>query len=440
MNVRYSAFVGGLAVDTVGGSEKIAVLEGSTPAHVTPDLLSTFTIDTMIAASALTPTSGDGVLVYRGSTQGTMGLDDIADYAIGRNFSEASAVDPVVGTDELIIQRSGSENTATLTVLASFVTGSILDFSSLTAATPGATDVFAFTVGTDARKITLADLETKLHTDYATYVAGLDAADPVTDGMEFYLLDGGAPKKVTASVLNSYFSLADNVTIAPNTTTQHKIPQWDSTAKTLVDGLTLSTAVRSEAEGANDTTLATELGVRKAIGVVANAYVDASSMKANASNGATFATYVYTNGIELDYFAFDSSTVERVQFKFAMPEDWDRGPMKARFYWTSPTGSTAGDTVEWAIRAVAMGDSDVVDAGFGTAQSRSDTLLSDNGGDIQITGATLDMTPAGSLADLDLIVFEVYRNVSGADTMSEDAWLAAVKLQYNKTRLIEEWT
>jgi hypothetical protein len=163
--------------------------------------------------------------------------------------------------------------------------------------------------------------------------------------------------------------------------------------------------------------------------------VDAAAMVPCTTNGAAAGTNEYgTNDIDLDYLAFDGgATEERVQFKTVMPEDWDLGTIKAKFYWSSATGSTTGDTVEWGIKAGALTDSDAIDATLGTAVTVSDALLADNGTDLQISDATGAMTVGGTPALGKMVVFEIYRNIDGTDDMTEDAWLFGVVIQYGQT-------
>ena len=165
-------------------------------------------------------------------------------------------------------------------------------------------------------------------------------------------------------------------------------------------------------------------------------YVDASDMYECTTNGsAAIAKNEYgTNDIDWQYFAFDDDgeTEERVQFKKVMQLDWDLSTIKAKFYWSSATSSSAGDTVEWGIKAGALADSDAIDTALGTAVTISDTLLADNGADLQITSATAAMTVAGTPTAGEIVTFEIYRNTDGTDDMEEDAWLFGVHIQYGK--------
>jgi hypothetical protein len=186
-------------------------------------------------------------------------------------------------------------------------------------------------------------------------------------------------------------------------------------------------------------------GVEAALNILApqyqTIYIDAGAMIPCTTNGAESGTYEYpTNDIDMDYMAMDAgATKERKQFKTVLPENWDRGTVKAKVYWTSATGSTAGDTVEFAVKAGARNDGDPIDVALGTAQIISDVLLADNGGAMQITGATPAITIAGTPGLNALIIFEVYRNTDGTDDMAEDAWPVGLLVQFKVNQSITAW-
>ena len=170
-------------------------------------------------------------------------------------------------------------------------------------------------------------------------------------------------------------------------------------------------------------------------------YVDAGAMVTTTTAGAEAATNEYaTNDVNWDYYAFDTGgTEEQVQFKIVMPENWDRSTVKAKFYWSSATGSSAGDTCEWAIKATALANDDAIDASWGTEQVITDTVLAGTNGDIHITSATPAITVAGSPALGEMITFEVNRNTAGTDDMAEDAWLFGVLIQIKMTSTVSAW-
>lgn len=170
-------------------------------------------------------------------------------------------------------------------------------------------------------------------------------------------------------------------------------------------------------------------------GVYRTIYVDAAAMVPCTTNPAAAGSNEYTtNDIDVDYYAFDGgATEERVQFKMMMPLEWDLSTVKAKFFWTTATGSTTADTVEWGIKAGALADSDAMDTALGTAVTVSDAVTADNGADIQISAATAAMTVAGSPAAGEMVIFEIYRNTDGTDDCAEDAWLLGVAIQYGES-------
>ena len=169
-------------------------------------------------------------------------------------------------------------------------------------------------------------------------------------------------------------------------------------------------------------------------------YVDAAAMVPCTTSGALAGTNEYdTNNIDLDYFAFSSGvSEERVQFKCPMPEGYDRGTIKAKFYWSSATSSMAGDTVEWGIKVGALSDNDAIDTVLGTPQVISDTLLADNGADLQITDATSPIVVGGTPVLEDILLFEIYRNTDN-DNMAEDAWLFGALIQFKVDNAVVAW-
>lgn len=170
-------------------------------------------------------------------------------------------------------------------------------------------------------------------------------------------------------------------------------------------------------------------------------YIDAGAMVPCTTNGALQGTHEYpTNDVDIDHYAFDGgATEERVQFKMVMLANWNRGTIKAKFYWSSATGSTANDTVEWGIKAGALSDSDAIDVALGTPQVISDVLLANDGADMQLSDATSAITVGGTPMLDDTIIFEVYRNTDGTDNMAEDALLMGVLIQIKKTLYVAPW-
>ena len=210
---------------------------------------------------------------------------------------------------------------------------------------------------------------------------------------------------------------------------------FDLSSKTLTipDGFTLgSTAIT--ATGTELNTIADQYSYM-------TIWVDAGAMVSTTTAGADANTNEYgTNDVNWDYLAFDTgATEEQAQFKIVMPETWDLGTIKAKFYWSSASGSTAGDTVEWGLKGRSLSDDDAIDSAFGTEQVITDTVLAGTNGDIHVTAATPAITIGNTPALNDVCAFEVHRNTDGTDDMAEDAWLFGILLQIRTTSTVTAW-
>ena len=173
-----------------------------------------------------------------------------------------------------------------------------------------------------------------------------------------------------------------------------------------------------------------------------NIWVPAGSMIPLDTDGAASGLKEYaTNDIMLDYFAFNGAAEEYVAFNLAMPENWNRSTIKAKFFWApGDSACSAGDKVEWEIGGGALTDDDAIDAAIGTTQVIYDTVLVGKDADMHVSAVTPAITIGGTPALLDLIHVKVSRNVSSAnDTMAEDAWLFGVMLQIKVNEAFIAW-
>jgi hypothetical protein len=156
--------------------------------------------------------------------------------------------------------------------------------------------------------------------------------------------------------------------------------------------------------------------------------VPAGAMTARTTTGAASGSVeTATNKVMIPSFDFDKDTDEFVQFRVPMPKGWDEGTITAIFGW-SHAAATTFDVI-WGIQAVALGDSDTQEVAFGTA-----VTVTDSGGttdDLFISPTTAAVTIAGTPAEGDEVVFQVYRDAdAGADTLDVDARLQWVKILY----------
>lgn len=168
-------------------------------------------------------------------------------------------------------------------------------------------------------------------------------------------------------------------------------------------------------------------------------YVDAGAMVPRTTNGAEAATEEYaTNDVMVDHYLFAGTTEEGVQFKLAFPDKWDKGAIKARFFWDAATGASASDGVTWGIAARAVANDGVIDAAFPSSTDTDDTVIAV--GDLH-TVLSASVTISGSPAIGNLVLFEITRVVGDTnDDMTEDAKLLGVQIQYNESStLVSAW-
>lgn len=168
-------------------------------------------------------------------------------------------------------------------------------------------------------------------------------------------------------------------------------------------------------------------------------YVDAGGMVPAVTNGAvaqTDETHA-TNFTTLDYLTFDTSTEQYADFKIVMPEQYDNGTIKVKFYW-KPKDAEASVSVVWGVKAYAATDSDLLTGAsglWGTEQVIEDESLN-TANDLHISPATPALTIAGTPAEGKLVFVRVFRKVAAAaDDYADTAELLGVNIQYKESAL-----
>ena len=158
-------------------------------------------------------------------------------------------------------------------------------------------------------------------------------------------------------------------------------------------------------------------------------WVPATQMVARTTNGAASGTAeTTTNKNMIRTLNFDTTTQEFAQFELALPKSWNEGTVTFQPVW-SHAATTTNFGVVWALQGLARGDGDAQDAAFGTEQTSTDTGGTTD--DLYIGPESAAITIAGTVAELDVVLFQVKRVPADAgDTMAIDARLHGVKLFY----------
>ena len=149
------------------------------------------------------------------------------------------------------------------------------------------------------------------------------------------------------------------------------------------------------------------------------------------------------NGTNQDWLTleFDHTTEEYTIFVHVMPENWNRGTVKAKFYWVPSAGCSAGDVVQWGIQGASVSNDAAWDVAWGSAVTVTDTVTAGVEADLHISAATAAITIGATPALNDIISFRVYRDADDAtDTMdAEDAELIGVLIQYTISEEAAAW-
>ena len=158
-------------------------------------------------------------------------------------------------------------------------------------------------------------------------------------------------------------------------------------------------------------------------------WIPANRMTPRTTNGAAVGLIeLATNQIMVSTLDFDATTAEFAQFAIRMPKRWNIGTLTAEFVW-SHAATVTNFGVVWGISARAYSNDDALDAAMGTRRLSGDTGGTTN--DVYVSEPTTVMTPAGSAAEQDYVVFQVERDpTNGADTLAVDARLHGVTLTW----------
>lgn len=157
--------------------------------------------------------------------------------------------------------------------------------------------------------------------------------------------------------------------------------------------------------------------------------LSSSGGKPTTTAGCAAATVVEAGTNDVDYWVldFDASTIEYAFWNVVMPDNYDGSTITATFYWTASAGS-AGNVV-WALQGRSYANDEAIDQAWGTAQEVTDAWIAN--GDVHVTSATAAITLGGTPAGGEWVALRAYRNAtSGSDTMSGDARLIGIKLEY----------
>ena len=288
----------------------------------------------------------------------------------------------------------------------------------------------------EIRELKLA-LRERLQADHYHAIAGVDA-----DHGEHKKITLHAPIAKPSSVVNKAFIYGKDVN---SKIELHYLDEDDNEIQLTSAGILNPGLLLDEDDMASDSEeqASTQQSIKAFVGShIENIWIPAGSLIPLGTNGAGAGTWEHpVNLIVLDYFAFDGATVEAAAFNIALPDGWDLGTVRAKFYWSpGDVIASAGDKVEWGLAATSLPDDGAIDVALGTPQIIYDTVLAGVRDDMHITDPIPALTIGGTPLLQNLTHFKLYRNTGSAnDDMTEDAWLFGIMLQLTIDQTVAAW-
>ena len=169
-------------------------------------------------------------------------------------------------------------------------------------------------------------------------------------------------------------------------------------------------------------------------------FIPAAAMIPSASNGATAGAITFTN-TKRDTMAFGTVYDNSCEFDLVLPDDWNKGSLKAKFVWTVNDNTASSSTnVKWGIGCVSTPDGGSVSTAPTDFETVTDTLSQVN--NLQRSDATSAFAPEGTTGDGNLLHFVVRRMNANppSSPLSKDALLLGVVLQFARTTSTEAWS
>ena len=173
-----------------------------------------------------------------------------------------------------------------------------------------------------------------------------------------------------------------------------------------------------------------------------NIFIPAAAMVPSATDGATAGSISFTN-VKRDTMAFSNVSEQGAEFSVVMPEDWDKGTVRAKLLWTAHDATKAeqGEVVGWKVGAVSTPDEGAITTAPTNFVAVTDNLSQVN--ELHRTGATGQLSMDGTEGDGNLVHFVVKRDVSAetSNPMDTEALLLGVWIQYGRASdVTTEWS
>ncbi len=273
----------------------------------------------------------------------------------------------------------------------------------------------------------------------------LDANGLTVNG-NLYLDESGSGTElltITAAALGAArtYTIPDaggsaNFIVSTSTPAQGDILYYNGTTWTSLVAGTNGYYLKTQGTGANPVWAEAATGTTSGYDTL---WLPAGAAISSATSGALNTDREYpTHNVNIDLIEFSPIVDEYAEFSVVLPDNWDLGTLKAKFYWTYDTTPVSGTSVEFGIEATAKSNDDPLDVAWGTEVVITDTAIAVN--DLHITSATSAITIGGTISIGDFINIRISRNTTSvSDDLSCPVLLVGVLIQFYRSGSISGW-
>ncbi len=249
---------------SIDGSEFIPISDGGSPKKISTGDLRTFILNALLNSQDTGTASGSKVFIRDGSgCLRRLAIDDVLAAATTALFGNGAASS--LSNEAVMPVKDGvNAKTVTFAKLAELLSASMsitatVKFADLNSAAALVDTNLVLLDQSGNVKATLGTLKAFVLAGLATFIGNLAGGSPANNS-QLLILNGTT--LYTASLATILTSAGD--VKGPASTTENKIPQWDSTTKKLKDGLAVTSSI-ANAETASASKIPTEAAVRNAI-------------------------------------------------------------------------------------------------------------------------------------------------------------------------------
>lgn len=137
-----------------------------------------------------------------------------------------------------------------------------------------------------------------------------------------------------------------------------------------------------------------------------------------------------SSGVNYYSIGFVDGSTTYANWALAMPSDYNGGTINASFYWLS-LSTTFAQSVVWGLSGRSFGDTETLNATYGTVQTVTDA--NNGSGVLNISPITSGITLAGTPSAGEYVQFRAERQgAASGDTLTDTAQLLQIRINYTR--------